>query len=30
MVLSDRFKTDYGLKSGVIARNIVEGGELEK
>jgi Do/DeqQ family serine protease len=29
-VLSDRFKTDYGLNSGVIARNIVEGGELER
>ena len=25
-VLSDRFKTDYGLNSGVIARNIVDGG----
>lgn len=28
--LSDRFKIDYGLNSGVIARNIVDGGELAK
>jgi len=28
--LSDRFKTDYGLNSGVIAKNIVEGGELDR
>lgn len=29
-ILSDRFKTDYGLNSGVIAKNIVDGGELSK
>ncbi len=29
-ILSDRFKTDYGLSSGVIAKNIVDGGELAK
>ncbi|MBW8361610.1 MAG: trypsin-like peptidase domain-containing protein [Kaistella sp.] len=28
--LSDRFKTDYGLTSGVIARNVVEGSEMDK
>lgn len=28
--LSDRFKTDYGLNSGVVAKNIEEGGELSK
>lgn len=28
--LSERFKTDYGLNSGVIAKNIVDGGELAK
>lgn len=28
--LSERFKTDYGLNSGVIAKNIVDGGELSK
>ncbi|WP_312075237.1 trypsin-like peptidase domain-containing protein [Chryseobacterium sp.] len=28
--LSDRFKTDYGLNSGVIAKNVVEGGEMAK
>ena len=28
--LNEKFKTDYGLNSGVIARNIVEGGELER
>lgn len=28
--LNDRFKTDYGLSSGVIAKNIVDGGELAK
>lgn len=28
--LSDRFKTDYGLNSGVIVRNVEEGGEMSK
>lgn len=28
--LNDSFKTNYGLNSGVIARNILEGGELDK
>jgi S1-C subfamily serine protease len=28
--LSDRYKVSFGIDSGVIARNIVEGGELEK
>lgn len=28
--LSDRFKRDYGLNSGVITKNIQEGGELAK
>lgn len=28
--LSERFKTDYGLNSGVIAKNVVDGGELSK
>ncbi len=28
--LSDRVKTDYGLSSGVIARNVAEGGEMAK
>lgn len=28
--LSDRFKTDYGLNSGVIAKNVQDGGELSK
>ena len=28
--LSDRFKTDYGLNSGVIARNVTEGSEMSK
>ena len=29
-VLSDRVKVSYGLNSGVIAKNIVDGGELSK
>lgn len=29
-VLSDKFKTDYGLNSGVIAKNVSEGGEMAK
>lgn len=28
--LSDSFKTRYGLNSGVIAKNVIEGGELSK
>lgn len=28
--LSDRIKTNYGLNSGVIARNVTEGGEMDK
>lgn len=28
--LSDRFKTDYGLNSGVIAKNVVSGSEMSK
>ncbi len=28
--LSDRIKTDYGLNSGVIVKNVVSGGELDK
>lgn len=28
--LSDRFKTDYGLNSGVIAKNVAEGSEMSK
>lgn len=28
--LSENFKTRYGLNSGVIARNVIEGGELAK
>lgn len=28
--LSDRFKTDYGVNSGVIAKNIIDGGELAR
>lgn len=28
--LSERFKTDYGLNSGVIASNVIEGGEMAK
>ncbi len=28
--LSERIKTDYGLNSGVIAKNIMDGGELAK
>lgn len=28
--LSDRFKTDYGLTSGVIAKNVQEGSEMSK
>ena len=28
--LSDKFKTDYGLNSGVIARNVQEGSEMAK
>lgn len=28
--LSERFKTDYGLNSGVIAKNVVEGSEMSK
>ncbi|WP_370897511.1 Do family serine endopeptidase [Chryseobacterium gossypii] len=28
--LSERFKTDYGLNSGVIAKNVVEGSEIAK
>ena len=29
-VLSDKFKTDYGLNSGVIAKNVIEGSEMAK
>lgn len=29
-ILSDRFKTDYGLNSGVVAKNVMEGGEMAK
>lgn len=28
--LSDRFKVNYGLNSGVIAKNVVDGGEMDK
>lgn len=28
--LSDRFKVNYGLNSGVIAKNVTEGGEMDK
>ena len=28
--LSEKFKTDYGLNSGVIAKNVIEGNELSK
>ncbi|RNA60714.1 PDZ domain-containing protein [Chryseobacterium nematophagum] len=28
--LSDRFKTDYGLNSGVVAKNVTEGSEMAK
>ena len=28
--LSDRVKTDYGLESGVLAKNVAEGGEMDK
>lgn len=28
--LSERVKTDYGLESGVIAKNVVEGSEMDK
>ncbi|MEG2509543.1 MAG: protease, partial [Chryseobacterium sp.] len=28
--LDDRFKTDYGLTSGVVARGVQEGGEMAK
>ena len=28
--LSERFKTDYGLTSGVVAKNVVEGREMSK
>lgn len=28
--LNDRFKTNYGLKNGVVTKNVVEGGELAK
>src|SRR5690606_33201394 len=28
--LSERFKTDYGLNSGVIAKNVAEGSEMAK
>lgn len=28
--LSDRIKTDYGLESGVVVQNLVDGGELSK
>jgi Do/DeqQ family serine protease len=28
--LSDRVKTDYGLESGVIAKNVTEGSEMDK
>ena len=28
--LSEKFKTDYGLNSGVIAKNVVEGNEMAK
>ncbi|MBB4806542.1 Do/DeqQ family serine protease [Chryseobacterium defluvii] len=28
--LSERFKTDYGLNSGVVARNVIDGGEMSK
>lgn len=28
--LSERFKTDYGLNSGVIAKNVVDGSEMAK
>ena len=28
--LSERVKTDYGLESGVLAKNVTEGGEMDK
>ena len=28
--LSEKFKTDYGLNSGVIAKNVIEGSEISK
>lgn len=28
--LNDRFKTEYGLTSGVVTKNVVEGGEMAK
>ena len=28
--LSERFKTDYGLNSGVVAKNVTEGSEIAK
>lgn len=28
--LNERFKTDYGLNSGVVAKNVMEGGEMAK
>jgi len=28
--LNDRFKTEYGLNSGVVTKNVVEGGEMAK
>ena len=28
--LSDRVNTDYGLESGVLAKNVAEGGEMDK
>ena len=28
--LSERFKTDYGLNSGVVAKNVVDGSEMSK
>lgn len=28
--LSERFKTDYGLNSGVVAKNVIEGSEIAK
>ncbi|MCQ4036255.1 trypsin-like peptidase domain-containing protein [Kaistella montana] len=28
--LSERFKTDYGLNSGVVAKNVIEGSEMAK
>ena len=28
--LNERFKTDYGLSSGVLVKNVIEGGEFDK